>query len=77
MTSTPAAGEGPNPQDVMRFEAAVQLYREGKLTLSQARRLSCLGRIEFQRRLAERQIAIYSKEDLQQDVKTLQEAGLL
>ncbi len=53
---------------------AVMLYSEEKLTLAQASRFLGVDRIEFQSVLAKHDAAIhYSTEDLQDDIKTMEE----
>ncbi len=62
----------------LKQEIAVMLFEKEKLTLAQASRLAKMNRIAFQHLLASRQIPVhYSVDDLEQDIKTLQEMGRL
>ena len=58
----------------LKVELAVLLYRKKRLTYAQARKLSELGRIEFDDKLSEANVpSDYSIEDLHADLKTLEE----
>ena len=62
----------------LKQEIAVMLFEKEKLTLAQASRLAKMNRIAFQHLLASHQIPVhYSVDDLEQDIKTLQEMGRL
>ena len=58
-------------------ELAVHLYAERRLKLGHALRLSGLGRLEFENELAQRNISLYTVDDLHDDVATLKELGRL
>ena len=56
----------------LALEIAVYLYDRKRLTLGQARRLSGLDQISFQRELAKRNVFIhYEIEDVLKDLKNL------
>ena len=60
------------------IEVAVYLYSQERLTLEQASKLAELGRISFQKELAERGIEIhFSVEDFEDDLATLSTLGRL
>ena len=60
------------------LEIAVLLFQKEKLTLAQASRLAGASRVEFQRILASRRIPIhYDLKDFKEDLKNLQDAGIL
>lgn len=62
----------------MRQEIAIMLFQKEKLTLAQASRFAGMHRIAFQHLLASRQIPVhYGVEDLEQDIKNLQDMGRL
>lgn len=67
---------GLTEQDCL-IELAVHLYAERRLSFAQALRLCGLGRVAFERELARRDIALYSLDDLQEDVGALKELGRL
>lgn len=59
--------------DELMLEFGIFLYLREKLTLAQAARISKLGRIEFQRELANRNIKIlFDAQDLEQELTTIQ-----
>ena len=58
-------------------ELAVHLYADRRLAFAQALRLAGMTRIEFEKELAQRDISLYSVEDLEHDVATLKELGRL
>jgi predicted HTH domain antitoxin len=60
-----------------QVELAVHLYSQRRITLAQAMRLSRLGRPEFEKELARRDISLYTLEDLEHDVAALKELGRL
>lgn len=61
-----------------RVEMAIWLYREGRLTLAQAARWAGLTRLQFQRALSAKGIAIhYEPADLDEELKNLKEVELL
>ena len=63
--------------DIKR-ELALTLFRQEKLTLSQARRLAGMSHLDFQGMLAERQIPIhYGVEEFHEDLQTLRAMGRL
>ena len=65
-------------EEELRREVAIMLFQRERLTLAQASRLAGLVRVEFQKLLAARHIPIhYGVEELRQDLKNLDEAGLL
>jgi predicted HTH domain antitoxin len=60
----------------LKQEIAIMLFQKEKLTLAQASRLAEMHRVAFQHLLASRQIPIhYDIEDLEQDLKNLQQLG--
>ncbi|MDY7007735.1 UPF0175 family protein [Dapis sp. BLCC M229] len=62
----------------MKQEIAVMLFQKDKLTLGQASQFAGMNRIAFQHLLASRQIPVhYDVEDLEQDIKNLQQMGRL
>jgi predicted HTH domain antitoxin len=54
-----------------RIELGVRLYADRRISLAQALRLSGLNRSEFERQLADRDISLYTVDDLRDDVETL------
>jgi len=59
------------PQE-LAIEIAVYLYEKDRLTLGQAKRLTGLDQISFQKELFERNVYIHIKEeDILQDIKNL------
>ncbi|MCS6923554.1 MAG: UPF0175 family protein [Fimbriimonadales bacterium] len=57
-----------------RIELAIWLYQQQRLSLGQAIEWSGVDRLEFQRRLRERNIPIhYDETDLAQDLNTIAE----
>ena len=75
------------PDDIMRvsglteqdclIELSVHLYASRRLSLGQALRLSGLDRFEFERQLAQRNISLYTVDDLHEDIETLRQLGRL
>jgi predicted HTH domain antitoxin len=62
----------------LRLEIAILLFQQKKIGTGKARQLAGLNLIEFRRELAKRDICVhYDVEDLQDDLKTLQEASEL
>jgi predicted HTH domain antitoxin len=62
----------------LKQEVAVMLFERGKLSLGRASRLAGMGRIEFQRLLASRDIPMqYDVADLEADIETLRSLGRL
>jgi predicted HTH domain antitoxin len=59
------------------IELAVQLYAQQRITIAQALRLSRLNRLDFEKELAQRDISLYSVDDLNHDVAALKELGRL
>ena len=57
------------------IELAVHLYAKRRISIGQALRLARLSRPEFEKELARRDISLYSLEDLEKDVKALEELG--
>jgi predicted HTH domain antitoxin len=65
-------------EEELRREVGVMLFQRERLTLAQASRLAGLSRVEFQKLLATRQIPIhFGVEEFREDLKNLEEAGLL
>lgn len=60
-----------------RVELATRMYAGRRISLGQALRLARLDRGSFERALAERDITLYTIEDLHADVKALRELGRL
>jgi predicted HTH domain antitoxin len=59
-------------------EIALMLFSRDKLTLAQAAKLAEMDRISFHHLLASRKIPLhYGVDDLEHDIKTLQELGRL
>ncbi len=75
------------PDDIMKLsglteqdcliELSIHLYASRRLSLGQALRLSGLNRLEFEHQLAQRDISLYTVDDLYEDVETLKELGRL
>ncbi len=62
----------------LKLELAVHLYAQGRLSIGKARELADMSLWEFRHVLAARRIAPhYDLEDLDQDVTTLRDLGLL
>lgn len=60
----------------IRTELAILLFQQERITLGTASQLARLHQIEFQQLIASRGICIhYDIEDLEQDLKSLQEDG--
>jgi predicted HTH domain antitoxin len=60
----------------LRTELAISLFQQERITLGTASQLAGLHQIEFQRLIASRGICVhYDVEDLEQDLKSLQEEG--
>ena len=57
------------------IEPAVQLHAQRRLPIGLALRLCGLTRVEFEQELAQRDIALYSVDDLERDVAELKELG--
>lgn len=60
-----------------RIELSVRLYAARRISLAQALRLSGLDRFAFEAHLAQRDISLYTVDDLREDVETLKELGRL
>ena len=58
-------------------ELAVHLYAERRITHGEALRISGLSRQAFEQELAKHDISLYTVEDLESDVKTLEDLGRL
>ena len=56
---------------------SVGLYADRRISLAQALRLTGVDRFEFDRQLAQRNISLYTVDDLYEDVATLKELGRL
>ena len=57
-------------EKVIKVELAVALYKEGYLSLGQARRIAGMSKIEFIDELAKRGVERhYTEEDLEDDIK--------
>lgn len=67
---------GLTEQDCL-IELSVHLYAGRRLSFGQALRLSGLNRFEFEHQLAQRDISLYTLDDLHEDVETLRELGRL
>jgi predicted HTH domain antitoxin len=64
--------------DELRREIAVMLFQQDRLTLAQASRLAGISRIENQQLLSRRDIPLhYTEQDLDDDLETLRQQGLL
>ena len=60
----------------LRPALAIALFQAERITLARASRLSGLSRLEFQRALAGRGIAVhYTPDELDEDVRTLADLG--
>lgn len=59
------------------IELAVHLYAERRLAFAQAIRLAGLDRPDFEKELAQRDISLYSVDDLEHDVAALKKLGRL
>jgi predicted HTH domain antitoxin len=55
----------------LREEIAVMLFTKQKLTCAQARRLTDMGRIEFYKFLAKRDISIMDEADIMQELEEI------
>lgn len=63
-------------KEEVKLEVAVALYAREILTLEQASKMAEVGQLKFQQILGERKIPIhYSKEDFEEDLKTLSKLG--
>ena len=63
-------------ENELKQEIALMLFSKDKLTLAQAAELAGMDRLSFHHLLASRKIPLhYGVEDLEHDVKTLQELG--
>ena len=63
-------------ENELKQEIALMLFSKDKLTLAQAAKLAGMDRLSFHHLLASRKIPLhYGVEDLEHDVKTLQELG--
>jgi len=61
-------------EEDLRTELAITLFQQERITLGTASQLAGLHQIEFQRLIASRGICVhYDIEDLEQDLKSLQE----
>ena len=58
-------------------ELAVHLYAERRITHGEALRISGLSRRAFEQELGRHDISLYTVEDLESDVKTLEDLGRL
>lgn len=67
---------GLTEQDCL-IELSVHLYAGRRLSFGQALSLSGLNRFEFEHQLAQRDISLYTLDDLHEDVETLRELGRL
>ena len=63
---------GLTAQDCL-VELAVHLYAERRLPLAEALRLSALSRADFEKARADRDISLYTVQDLRDDVKAVGE----
>ena len=55
----------------LKQEIALSLYRQSKLSLSQARRFADMDRTDFESLLFSRQIPIYDVDEFEKDLETL------
>ncbi len=55
------------------FEFVVNLVKEGKISLGKAAELLGISKIKLMEEIAKRKIEIYTKEDLEEDLKILGE----
>lgn len=63
-------------KEEVKLEVAVALHAREILTLEQASKMAEVGQLKFQQILGERKIPIhYSKEDFEEDLKTLSKLG--
>ena len=63
-------------REEVKLEVAAALYAREILTLEQASKMADLDQLKFQQVLGEREIPIhYSKEDFEEDLKTLSQLG--
>lgn len=63
-------------REEVKLEVAVALYAREILTLEQASKMAEVGQLKFQQILGERKIPMhYSKEDFEEDLKTLSQLG--
>jgi len=63
-------------REEVKLEVAVALCAREILTLEQASKMAEVGQLKFQQILGERKIPIhYSKEDFEEDLKTLSQLG--
>ncbi|MCY7352484.1 MAG: UPF0175 family protein [Cytophagaceae bacterium] len=66
------------PPERLRLEFAIWLYQSGRATKVQARRLTGLERLDFERELGERGLGIELTEaHLEQDLATLRDLKIL
>ncbi|MFA4702073.1 UPF0175 family protein [Pyrococcus kukulkanii] len=64
---------GPKPEKEIMLPAAIELYREGKLSLGKAAEFAGLTVREFLYGLRKRKIPInYTEEEAEKDVKTVE-----
>ncbi|OGH61008.1 MAG: hypothetical protein A3G34_16950 [Candidatus Lindowbacteria bacterium RIFCSPLOWO2_12_FULL_62_27] len=60
-------------EDQLRFELAVGLFVDNKLSLGRAARVAGMDSIQFQRELAARRIPLhYGVEEFRQDLRTIE-----
>ena len=64
-------------EEECRVELATRLYAARRISYGQALRLSSLDRTSFERALADRDITLYTVEDLRDDVEDLRGLGRL
>ena len=55
----------------LKREIAAMLFKKEKLTFAQARRLTDMGRIEFERFLDKRQISIMDEADIRLELEAI------
>ncbi len=55
----------------LRGEIAAMLFKKQKLTFAQARRMTDMGRIEFEKFLGRRQISIMDEADVMREIEEI------
>lgn len=61
------------PEDQLRFDLALGLFVDNKVSLGQAARIARMGVIHFQRELAARKISLhYGIEEFREDLRTIE-----
>ena len=61
------------PEDQLRFDLALGLFVDNKVSLGQASKIARMGGIQFQRELAARKIPLhYGIEEFREDLRTIE-----